>query len=106
MVSFARRGEGDHRDLAAALQRGAPAFQPRLSHAERVRGSTGKRSVPSGNGPRRCGVWAFAPWPVAQPAPRGAHAARNGGRLKLTVVRRIGAGHMLLYICTFLKLVN
>ena len=45
------------------------------------------------NGPGRCGVWAFAPWPVAQPAPRGAHAASKGGRLKLTVVRRIGAGH-------------
>ena len=38
-------------------------------------------------------MWAFAPWPVAQPAPQGAHAASKGGRLKLTVVRRIGAGH-------------
>jgi len=34
----------------------------------RVRGSTSKRSVPSGNGPGRCGMWAFAPWPVAQHA--------------------------------------
>src|SRR5689334_7133699 len=90
MVSFARRGEGDHRDVAAPLQRGASAFESRLSDAERVRGSTQKRSVPSGNGPGRCG---FAPRPVAQPAPRGAHAASNGSRLKLTVVRRIRAGH-------------
>jgi len=33
-----------------------------------------KSSVPSCNGPGRCGVRAFAPWPVAQPAPQGAHA--------------------------------
>ena len=74
MVSFACGGEGDHRDLAAPLQRGASTLEPRLSHAERVRGSTVKRSVPSCNGPGRCGVRAFAPWPVAQPAPQGAHA--------------------------------
>ena len=37
-----------------------------------------KRSVPSSNGPGRCGMWAFAPWPVAQPAPQGAHAASRG----------------------------
>jgi hypothetical protein len=30
MVSFARRGEGDHRNVAAALQRSAPAFEPRF----------------------------------------------------------------------------
>jgi hypothetical protein len=57
------------------------------------RGSTGNHSVPSGNGPGRCGAWAIAPWPVAQPAPRGAHAASKGRRLKLTVVRRIGPSH-------------
>ena len=74
MVSFACGGEGDHRDLAAPLQRGASTLEPRLSHTERVRGSTVKRSVPSCNGPGRCGVRAFAPWPVAQPAPQGAHA--------------------------------
>src|SRR6185312_14423567 len=92
MVSFACRSESDHRDVAAALQRGAAAFEPRLSHAERVPGSTGKRSVPSCNGPGRCGMWASAPWPVAPPAPRGAHAENKGARLKLTVVRRNGAG--------------
>ena len=48
--------------------------EPRLSHAERVRGTTAKSSVPSCNGPGRCGVRAFPPWPVAQPAPQGAHA--------------------------------
>ena len=45
-----------------------------IYHAVRVRGSTAKSSVPSCNGPGRCGVRAFAPWPVAQPAPQGAHA--------------------------------
>src|SRR5215469_13733585 len=93
MVSFARRGENHHRILAAALQRVASALEPRLSHAERVRGSTGKRSTPSSNGPGRCGMWASAPWPVASPAPPGAHAGSQGARLKLTVVRRNGAGH-------------
>ena len=38
---------------------------------------------------------AFAPWPVAQTAPPGAHAASSGRHLKLTVVRRIRAGHQL-----------
>jgi putative transposase len=44
-------------------------------------------------GQGHCGMWAFASWPVAQPAPPGAHASSKGGRLKLTVVRRFGAGH-------------
>src|SRR5262245_53842986 len=92
MVSFTRRGEGDHRDLEATLQQRATAFEPRLSHAERVRGSTDKRSARSCNGPGRCGVWASAPWPVAQPAPQGAHAGSKGSRLKLTVVRTNRAG--------------
>src|ERR1700752_4324837 len=96
MVSFACRGESAHRSMAAALQRGASAFEPRLSHAERVRGSTAKRSAPSCNGPGRCGMWASAPWPVAPTAPQGAHAERPGARLKLTVVRRIEAGHLAL----------
>ena len=47
-----------------------------------------KRSVPSCNGPGRCGMGASAPRPVAQPAPRGANAASKGRRLKLAVVRR------------------
>src|ERR1700735_2190013 len=60
MVSFACGGEGDHRDLAAPLQRGASTLEPRLSHAERVRGSTAKSRVPSCTGPGRCGVRGFA----------------------------------------------
>jgi hypothetical protein len=95
MVSVTRRGEGDHRSMAAALQRSASAFEPRLPHAERVRGSTERRSVPSCNGPGRCGMWAFAPWPVAPTTPRGARAGSKGRRLKLAVVRRIGAGQSL-----------
>ena len=53
------------------LQRGASAFEPRLSHAERVRGSSKQTSVPSCNGPGRCGMGASAPWPVAQPPRQG-----------------------------------
>ncbi len=62
-----------------------------LSHADGVRRSTGKRTAPTCNGPGRCGMWAFAPWPVAPPAPQGAHASK-GRRLKLAVVRRNEAG--------------
>jgi Integrase core domain len=49
-------------------QRGTSAFEPRLSHAERVRGSHAT-------------------------GPAGTSAASKGSRLKLTVVRRIWAGH-------------
>jgi hypothetical protein len=35
----------------------------------------------TGQGAAVCGP--SRPWPVAQPAPRGAHAASKGGRLKL-----------------------
>ena len=45
MVPHARRSQGRHRELAAALQCRAAAFEPRLSHAERVRRSTNKRSA-------------------------------------------------------------
>ena len=78
MVSLTRRGEGDHRSMAAALQRGTSAFEPRLPHAERVRGSTSKRSVPSRNGPGRCGMGAFAPRPVAQPPRQGQTGSKQG----------------------------
>src|SRR5436190_4574913 len=57
MVSFAPRGKGDHRNVAAALQRSASAFEPWLPHAQRVRGARSKASAPSGNGPGRCGTW-------------------------------------------------
>jgi hypothetical protein len=45
------------------------------------------------NGPGRCGIEASAPRPVAQSAPQGQHGASKGRRLKLTVVRKIRAGH-------------
>jgi putative ABC transport system substrate-binding protein len=70
--------------ISAAARNNVPAV--------RIRGSTGKRSDPSSNGPGRCGMWASAPWPVAPPAPQGAHAGSQGAPLKLTVVRRNGAG--------------
>ena len=53
----ARRGEGSDRRMAATLQRGTSAFEPRLSHAERVRGSRNKASAPPCNGPGRYGIW-------------------------------------------------
>src|SRR5579872_2507939 len=92
MVPLACRSEGDYRELATALQRGAPAFEARLSDAERIRGATDQRSAWQSNGPGRCGTWAFAPRPVAPPASREANAANRGRRLKLAVVRRNWAG--------------
>ena len=64
-------------------------------HAEQVRGSTAKRSVPSCNGPGRCGVRAFAPWPVAQPRSARSKCSKLGRHLKLTVVQKIRAGQPL-----------
>src|SRR5919198_5146493 len=92
MVSFTRRGEGDHRSMAAALQRSASAFEPRLSHAERVRGARNKHSAPSGNGPGRCGTWGLRVPARCSTVPSGTKAASEGSRLKLAVVRRIRAG--------------
>jgi hypothetical protein len=45
MVPLACRSESDHRELAAALQRGASAFESRLSDAERVCGAIDRRSA-------------------------------------------------------------
>ena len=80
-------------DMAAALQRGASAFEPRLSHAERVRGSRNKASAPPCNGPGRCGIWGLRAPARCTTVPAGTNAASKGGRLKLTVVRRNRAGH-------------
>jgi hypothetical protein len=69
MVPHARRSKSYHRELAAALQRGAAAFESRLSHTERICSSANKKpSTSSCNGPRRCGIWASAPRRVAPPA--------------------------------------
>ncbi len=54
---------------AKVIIEGVPtAFEPRLPHAERVRGARNKASAPPGNGPGRCGTWVSA---VAQPSTRG-----------------------------------
>ena len=74
------------------LQRGASAFEPRLSHAERVRGSRSKTSAPSCNGPGRCGIWGLRAPARCSTVPAGTNAASKGSRLKLTVVRRNRAG--------------
>ena len=69
MVPLARRSEDHYRVLAAALQRGAAAFEPWLPHAKRICSSANKKLITSPcNGPGRCGIWASAPRPVAPPA--------------------------------------
>ena len=93
MVSFARRGEGSDRRMAATLQRGTSAFEPRLSRAERVRGSRNKASAPPCNGPGRYGIWGLRAPARCSTVPAGTNAASKGARLKLTVVRRTWAGH-------------
>jgi Transposase and inactivated derivatives len=70
MVS-SRARQGSDRRMAATLQRGTPAFEPRLSHAERVRGSRSKASAPHATGRDAAVYGASAPRPVAQPSPRG-----------------------------------
>ena len=92
MVSFARRGEGSDRRMAATLQRGTSAFEPRLSHAERVRGSRNKASAPPCNGPGRYSIWGLRAPVRCSTDPVGTNAASKGGRPKLTVVRRTWAG--------------
>ena len=78
---------------ARSRRRGASAFEPRLSHAQRVRGTRSKASAPSGNGPGRCGTWGLRVPPRCATVPPGTNAASEGSRLKLTVVRRNEAGH-------------
>jgi hypothetical protein len=80
------------RRMAATLQRGTSAFEPRLSHAERVRGSRNKASAPPCNGPGRYGIWGLRAPARCSTVPAGTNAASKGGRLKLTVVRRTWAG--------------
>jgi len=73
MVPVTDRGEGADRSVAAALQHGASAFEPRLSHAGRVRREDreARRSDPANDGADRCGVRASALRPVAQPSRKG-----------------------------------
>jgi hypothetical protein len=93
MVSFAPRGEGADRKMAPPLQRSTPAFEPRLSHAGRICGSRSKTSAPSCNGPGRCGTWGLRAPARCSTVPSGTHAANQGSRLKLKLVRRNRAGH-------------
>src|SRR6187551_2162902 len=101
MVSFARRSEGTDRRMATPLQRGAPSFEPRLPHAQRVRDSRSKTSAPSCNGPGRCGTSGLRAPARCSTVPSGTNAAIRGSRLRLTVVRRIGAGHLALDLVGF-----
>ena len=92
-VSFARRGEGSDRRMAATLR-------TRMSHrASAIPRRTSswlrsKASAPPCNGPvRQPGIRASAPRPVAQPSPRGQMQRAREAVSKLTVVRRTWAGH-------------
>src|SRR5262245_37039695 len=81
--------------MAAALQRGAAAFEPWLSHAGRVRGEgrDARRNERPSDGAERCGTWSLRAPPRRTTASQGANQGSNrGGRLKLNVVRRIWAG--------------
>ena len=94
MVPLARRGQGGDRELAAPLQRGAAAFEPRLSHAGRIcAAGNANRGVSGCNGPGRCGVWGLRAPARCATAPCGATGRNEGSRLKLTLVRRNRAGH-------------
>src|SRR5262245_27971665 len=82
--------------MAAALQRGAAAFEPWLSHAGRVRGEgrDARRNERPSDGAERCGTWGLRAPPRRTTASQGANQGSNrGGRLKLNVVRRLWAGH-------------
>ena len=96
MVPFSKRGEGVDRSVAEALQHGAAAFEPGLSHACRVRGrrQDARRSDPPCDGADRCGTRGLRAPPRRITVPRGANSDCNqGSRLKLNVVRRNRAGH-------------
>src|SRR3979490_2929958 len=95
MVPFQSRGQDRHRKLAPALQRGAAAFEPRLSDAGRIRRTAqgASFSVRAGNGPGRCGTWGLRAPARCSTASQGASGASNKGRrLKLKLVRRNRAG--------------
>src|SRR5262245_37131318 len=84
--------------MAAALQRGAAAFEPWLSHAGRVRGEgrDARRNERPSDGAERCGTWGLRAPPRRTTASQGANQGSNrGGRLKLNVVRRIWAGQVI-----------
>ena len=74
---------------------GAAAFEPRLSHAGRVRGQAraARRDGRPRDGADRCGIWGLRAPPRRTTVPQGANESSNrGGRLKLNVVRRNRAG--------------
>jgi putative transposase len=90
MVPLPRRGQDRHRDVAQALQRGAPAFEPRLFDAGRVRGEAQgeRRSTRVGNGPGRCAAWGLRAPARCITVPQGTfEGTREASRLKLKLVR-------------------
>src|SRR5207244_2368258 len=81
------------REMAAALQYGASAFELGLPHASAVRGARCQVQRSSGNGPDRCGMWGLRAPARCSTVPPGTSKGRSqGGRLKLKMVRRNRAG--------------
>src|SRR5689334_12389285 len=106
MLSLARRGQGRDRSLAPPLQRGSPAFEPRLFDAGSFRGKLQSAAPASATGrdaarcrglraPARCNI-----------VPEGTiEEPGDASSLKLTVARRIRAGQRRFRICPCLVLV-
>jgi hypothetical protein len=94
MVPQSGRGKGGHRLVARTLQHRPAAFEPRLSHATRLRGEMPKRtsSVRACNGPGRCGTGLRAPNRRTTAPERAKRNQWEGWLLKLRVVRRTWAG--------------
>jgi hypothetical protein len=95
MVSVARPGQGRDRGLAQTLQRSPPAFEHRLFDAGGIRrkAQRERRSVRFRNGPGRCATWGLRAPARCNIVLQGTiQAAGGAGSLKLTMVRRIGAG--------------
>jgi putative transposase len=71
MVSQSSRSTGNHRNMAPALQRGPPTFEPQLPHADRVQTAPrvhqpGSRSKVT-NGPRTLGQVTVYCLPLVEP---------------------------------------
>jgi Integrase core domain len=90
---------GKFRDECLSLewfQRGSLAFEHRLFDGSRVRreAQTDQRSSRFRNGPGRCGRWSLRTPARCNTVLEGTiQAAGDASSLKLTVVRRIRAGH-------------
>lgn len=96
VVPVSRRSQGCHRSLAQTLQRGAPAFGPRLFDAGRVRrkASTHQTQLRFRNVPGRCAMrGASRPARCSSVLEGTIERPGDAGSSNSNVVRRIRAGH-------------